>query len=216
MVTSQARQNIATGALAVAFLVLSTLTVYGFYTADQRDEVLQSATEARLQQAEAQNSTLRQQVKNSTRQTRALIRQVKGLGEKPVVTPRDIPVGPQGPQGVQGARGPAGIPGLQGPLGPQGPVGPEGPEGPKGPPGEDGEDGADGADGADGQDGVPGEPGPPGPKGEPGDQGPRGEQGPAGYPESFTFTYHDRLGEEHTYRCTDPDGDRNYTCEEVE
>lgn len=211
--TKETRQNLATGALAIAFIVLSALTVYGFYASDQRDELLVETTDERLAATEAQNEDLRQQIRNSRKQTQALIGQVRSLGEKPVVTPGELPPGPQGPQGSQGPAGPVG---AQGPLGPQGPIGPRGLAGPEGEAGPAGPAGADGEDGADGATGPPGPPGPPGPKGDPGDQGPRGEQGPAGYPQSFTFTYQGGLGNERTYRCTDPDGDRNYTCEEVE
>lgn len=53
--------------------------------------------------------------------------------------------------------------------------------------------------GTDGKDGAPG------PKGDTGDRG------PAGYPDAFTFT--DPAGR--TQRCTDPDGDHDYTCTPV-
>lgn len=106
--------------------------------------------------------------------------------------------------------------------------------------GEDGQDGVDGADGADGRDGrdgqdstVPGPagldgrdgrdgetvvgpagqdgadstvPGPPGPQGEPGPQGPPGFDGDP--PISITMP--------DGSVCTDPDGDRHYTCTEAD
>lgn len=204
------RQNLVTSALALAFVVLSVLTVYGFYEARERDRVLQASSEAQLAATQAQNESLQRKFKNSTRQTRALIDQVRRLGGKPVINPSDIPQGPQGPQGVQGPVGEAGA---------QGPIGPQGPPGENGRPGRDGADGADGPPGPAGADGQPGPPGPAGPEGPAGPPGPKGDQGgegPPGYPESFIFTYGDGIGRERTYRCTDPDKDRHYSCEEVE
>lgn len=203
--TANTKQNLTTGGLVIAFIVLSALTVYGFYISDQRDEALKAESEMRLAEAEAQNVKLEKRFNSSTRQTKALISQVRSLGEKPVVNPGDIPtvVGPRGAQGVQG---PEGRPGVQGPRGPQGPNGRPGTAGPAGPAGTDGSDGQPGADGP---------PGPSGPQGAEGPKGDRGDQGPAGYPSSFTFTYGWAPGQEQTYRCEDPDGDHEYTCEEV-
>lgn len=147
-----------------------------------------------------------------------LARQVKELGGKPVIEPSDLPQPVAGPQGPQGPPGLPGLPGLPGADG------------------RDGKDGKDGAPGADGRDGEPGPAGPPGPAGEPGEPGPTGPPGPAGppgppgpagddgsdgqdgepgYPESFTYTDPGTPapGDEITYVCTDPDGDRQYTCE---
>lgn len=133
--------------------------------------------------------------------------QVKGLGGTPVVVPSDVPepteaVGPTGATGATGDRGPRGF---------------IGPVGPRGLPGEDGTNGSDGEtvtgpagqDGAAGAVGEPGPEGPAGPQGQQGPQGERGPEGPAGFPQSFTYT--DATGIQRT--CTDPDGDRNYTCE---
>lgn len=136
--------------------------------------------------------------------------QVKGLGGTPVVVPSDVPepteaVGPTGATGATGATGDRGPRGFIGPIGP------------RGAPGQDGTDGTDGETvtgpaGQDGAAGAVGERGPEGPAGPPGQQGPQGErgpEGPAGFPQSFTYT--DATGIQRT--CTDPDGDRNYTCE---
>lgn len=135
--------------------------------------------------------------------------------------------GPQGPPGIAGITGPRGPMGFIGPQGPKGDDGRPGIQGPRGPPGsaDDGEDGSPGAPGAEGEAGPPGpqgEQGPPGPQGQPGNdgangaQGPQGPPGPAGFPVSWTFTVPDAIGNgSTTYVCTDPDGDRNYTCEEA-
>jgi hypothetical protein len=128
--------------------------------------------------------------------------------------------GEPGPIGPQGTEGPPGLTGPEGPAGPAGPVGPPGPRGPSGPKGDTGNQGTEGDAGAAGAEGEPGAtgpegpagpPGPPGPQGNQGPAGPQGErgpEGPAGYPQSFTFTFGAQ-----EYTCTDPDGDRNYSCE---
>lgn len=150
--------------------------------------------------------------------------QLLRLGETPKVGPPPEPAeaperGPAGAAGLSivGPPGPAGV-GL---IGPPGPSGPGGVGGPAGAPGV-GTAGAPGSPGRDGADGAPGEPGPAGPQGEPGPQGATGEagqtgpQGPQGPPgqgvQSFTFT--DNAGR--SYRCTDPDGDGEFTCEQTD
>lgn len=124
--------------------------------------------------------------------------------------------GPQGVQGVQGIQGFQGLQGLQGPQGEQGPRGETGPKGPRGFPGSNGQNGSTGIQGEVGPTGPAGPQGEIGPSGSPGPQGPTGERGPAGYPDSFTYTTQNGLGQETTYVCTDPDGDHSYTCEEKE
>lgn len=140
--------------------------------------------------------------------------------------------GPQGPPGISGLTGPRGPMGFIGPQGPKGDDGRPGLQGPRGPPGqadngEDGQPGAPGTSGVDGEAGPPGpqgEQGPPGPQGQPGadgangapgSAGPTGPPGPAGFPDSWTFTVTNGLGGSRTFTCTDPDGDRNYTCEQT-
>lgn len=139
----------------------------------------------------ADNVALKDQLEDQQVVTAALVEQVESLGAEPVVGPPGESI--VGPQGLQG---------LTGPPGPMGPVGPEGNRGPRG---EQGEPGTEGA---------PGEPGPPGSQGEPGPAGPAGPQGEKGEagerPESWTFT--DQFGR--TYRCTDPDDDGHYECEQ--
>lgn len=138
--------------------------------------------------------------------------QVKGLGGTPVVVPSDVPV----PVDAVGPTGATGAVGSQGPRGFIGPIGPRGLPGPRGSNGAS-VTGATGDVGATGAMGATGDGGPPGPAGERGSEGPAGQQGPAGdkgesgppgYPERFTFT--DSTGASQT--CTDPDGDRTYTC----
>lgn len=141
----------------------------------------------------------------------ALQAQVASLGEKPVggkPDPGEVVV-------IEGERGP------QGPQGERGPRGEKGDKGLKGDDGEPGLDGADGANGIDGVDGVDGEPGttgatgPAGPAGPVGAPGPTGATGPAGYPTSWSFTYVSTGNKTRTVTCTDPDGDRRYSCQEV-
>lgn len=115
------------------------------------------------------------------------------------------PPGAQGPQGVQGTQGPQGIQGIPGQKGDKGDPGAKGDKGVTGAEGTDGSTGPAGPagpEGADGKDGTDGATGP---------QGPQGETGPAGYPDSWTFTY---MGTE--YKCTD-DGTNTHTyaCEPV-
>lgn len=124
-----------------------------------------------------------------------------------------------------GEIGPQGVQGLQGPSGPPGPAGPQGPQGLQGVPGlngRNGDKGDTGQPGPTGLTGTPGDAGAPGPQGTTGDTGPagpagpagpqgekgdKGDTGPAGYPDSFTFTW-----AAFTYTCTDADGDHNYEC----
>lgn len=124
--------------------------------------------------------------------------------------------GEAGPQGVQGVQGVQGLQGLQGPQGEQGPRGETGPKGPRGFPGSNGQNGSTGVQGEVGPEGPQGPQGEIGPTGPPGPQGPTGENGPAGYPDSFSYTTQNGLGQETTYVCRDPDGDHNYTCVEKE
>lgn len=106
----------------------------------------------------------------------ALEQQIRGLGERPVVEPEDVPDDAQvvvvpGPKGDKGDRGDSCIEAL----------GFNRCRGDQGQGGEDGSDGSDGQDGADSN--VPGPVGPKGdlgPKGDKGDKGDAGERGPAG------------------------------------
>jgi hypothetical protein len=121
----------------------------------------------------------------------ALINQVKGTGETPVVdSPNDVVQGKSGEPGSPGPtgpRGPQGLPGVRGQVGPQGERGEPGSDGRTGVPGADsavpGPAGAAGSDGSDGQDGAPGADSiVPGPAGAPGVAGAAGPAGPAGPP----------------------------------
>lgn len=123
------------------------------------------------------------------------------------------PQGVAGEQGVQGYQGVQGIPGVEGPQGPRGETGPKGPRGFQGSNGQNGSTGEQGDTGPAGPAGPQGEVGPTGP---PGADGAKGEIGPAGFPDAFSFTTNDGLGNETTYRCADPDNDHNYTCTETE
>lgn len=124
--------------------------------------------------------------------------QVEALGGKPAV---DVPV----PAEIIIVKGENGERGEQGPRGATGATGPQGPAG---------VDGVDGTSGTTGSTGEPGATGPQGPEGATGPAGPTGATGPAGYPTSWTFTYEDK-NQTHTVTCSDPDGDRNYSCEEI-
>lgn len=135
-------------------------------------------------------SRVEDQVGEARGQRDALIKQVEGLGAKPVVS---APPGERGPAGPAGASI----------VGPRGPVGPRGARGPRGFEGEPGAS-VTGPAGPQGESIV-------GPQGETGESitGPQGEPGPTGPPiASFTFTQGG-----HTWTCTDPDGDLTYTCE---
>jgi hypothetical protein len=146
--------------------------------------------------------------------------QLEALDVEPAAGPERsdesvIITGERGPEGEQGPRG------AQGPAGEDGDDGAQGPIGPQGVPGTNGEDGLDGLPGPPGPAGVEGPTGPQGPVGPEGPEGPQGPQGvpgetgQAGYPTTWTFVYTDTLGFDHTYSCTDPDLDRNYSCEEI-
>lgn len=157
--------------------------------------------------------------------SRTLAEQVRDLGGRPLVTP---PAGPPGEPGPAGPAGPA--PTLAQVIDAlasycadgrcRGPAGADGRDGQDGRDGARGERGATGATGGTGPQGERGEPGPQGPGGPPGPPGPqgekgeRGEVGPTGYPETFTWTDPGTPaeGDETTYTCRDPDGDRAYTC----
>src|SRR3546814_1177431 len=114
----------------------------------QADRTLQQTTQ-RLDEAEAERRQLVETAESNAEAAAALARQVRALGEKPVIQPATLPAvipGPPGAPGTQGPQGPAGQ------LGPMGPVGPQGLPGLMGPQGEPG---------------PPGAPGVPGPKGDP-------------------------------------------------
>lgn len=155
--------------------------------------------------------------------------QLEALGEEPAAPPPDERVAGAGPQGDTGPQGPAGPPGqpgvagqpgargLPGPAGEQGPTGPagapgaQGATGPAGPPGPAGAQGEAGEDGATGPQGETGAQGPAGPEAAPGPVGPQGPQGAQGPPvASFTIVLPGR-----TIVCSDPEGDLQYTCEQV-
>lgn len=174
------RKNVARVALVLAFILLSILTFW--QVADTRSDL-----DNKVAVEHAKGLAMEQKVEDSAQQTKALIRQVRSLGEKPVVSVGQIPVqgqqGVQGIPGIPGAQGPQGVPGLwglQGPMGLQGIAGPLGPQGLQGVDGQAGAAGAQGPSGTDGANGAlgpQGEPGPIGPQGEPGPIGPQGEQG---------------------------------------
>lgn len=116
----------------------------------------------------------------------ALINQVKGTGETPVVeSPNDVV---QGKAGAPGAAGDRGATGERGPAGPRGEMGERGQDGPAGkdgapgPQGATGDNGASGSSGSDGADGLPGATGETGAAGPVGPQGPKGDTGAAGAP----------------------------------
>jgi len=216
------------GLLGIAFAVLATLTVLGYYTSEKHNEDRYVDLQSKLSSARVEAATQEQKLENSVVQTRSLIDQVRSMGKKPVVRPEQVPgIGPRGIQGVQGIQGLTGPPGPPGPVGPQGVQGFQGESGKAGSAGTNGADGKAGADGSSGPAGSPGADGPQGPKGDTGPQGPQGpkgepgpkgdngaqgETGPPGYPTSFTFTQTDITGRETTYTCSDPDGDHQYTC----
>lgn len=217
------RSRLQSGLLAIAAVGVVYLTgasVYSTWSENQAEERA-AASQAQEQRAE--------------KETKALAEQVLAACKKPSTDPILQPLCQQasevaarpipGPEGDVGPRGEVGPPGPRGPVGPIGPVGPVGPPGPPGPPGASGSDGSDGTPGATGPRGPEGPAGPQGPPGEDGadgadgadgSDGADGEDGEPGYPESFSFTYGSGgpIGREATYVCTDPDGDRRYTCEE--
>jgi len=113
----------------------------------------------------------------------ALINQVKGTGETPVVeSPNDVVQGQAGAQGATGDKGEAGERGPQGPKGDMGVRGQTGPAGPKGDNGATGAAGKSGATGEPGADGSTGDTGAAGATGPQGPQGPKGDTGAAGTP----------------------------------
>jgi len=146
----------------LVFILLSALTVWQLY--DTKAEL-----NHKLSAEHVKGLAMEQKVEDSADQTRALIAQVKSLGEQPVVTPEQIPVqGEPGVQGIPGISGPQGVQGIQGPIGPQGLRGPQGLHG------------LMGITGATGAQGEAGAAGPAGPQGDTGPQGPKGEQGAPG------------------------------------
>jgi hypothetical protein len=162
--------------LIVAFVILSFFTVTGFYVSDRRDENLQAGLESQLNVEHHSRAQLENRFRDSTRQTRALIRQLQREGIHPVVNPEQIP----GLQGLQGSQGVQGIQGQQGLQGPRGVMGRPGKNGADGAPGSPGATGATGPAGANGTQGPEGPQGPQGPQGPEGPQGPQGEKGDPG------------------------------------
>jgi len=123
--------------------------------------------EQRDAQSQAERAELREQAERLEVEQKALARQVRRLGGKPVVPTTDLAEGEV--IVIEGKRGLPGEPGK---------------------PGRDGKDGRPGRPGEDGADGI-GEPGPAGsagpegrqgPQGDQGQQGPQGPAGPAGPP----------------------------------
>lgn len=171
----------------------------------------------RVNQAEESARQSRSDARVMEKSVGALAGQVKRLGGKPVVTPTNVPetiTGPAGVPGQAGQRGDQGTAGPRGPAGPRGATGTPGQRGTVGATGATGQTGAQGPPGPPGKDGADGKNGDPGPPGPAGPAGPAGAQGPAGYPDSFTYTTGAGIpGQETTYRCTDPDGDHNFTCD---
>lgn len=158
-------------------------------------------------------NTLANQVAAARTERDQLVRQVEGLGVKPVVTADPGEPGPQGERGLPGPRGSPGPSGPMGETGMPGAPGEPGAAGTPGPAGQRGETGPAGATGDTGPAGPAGERGPAGPAGPAGADGNDGETGPAGYPASFTFTTPGSLTHPPaTYTCTDPDGDHSYEC----
>lgn len=184
---------------------------------DQADRTLEETT-TRLDQAQVERQQLVRTAESNAEAAAALARQVRALGEKPVVQPSTLPTplpGPPGQPGTQGPQGPAGPAGLLGPVGPVGPQGIPGLMGPQGEPGPTGPAGADGAPGPKGDPGAMGPEGPTGPAGPPGDRGPQGPAGPAGedaFPFTFTFTVQTNPAQSQTYTCTITDPAEPVVC----
>lgn len=189
-------------AVVVGILLALFVTIRLLVLAEEVDAADTKAAAASVQAGTAANAA------------RALSEQVEALGGDPVIDTDTLPLltepGPEGPAGLPGIQGIQGVPGPQGPVGVTGPPGPRGPIGPIGPVGPTGAAGPAGAAGNPGPAGPKGDPGPAGEPGQDGTDGQTGDPGPAGYPDAFTFT---SLGQ--TYRCTDQDGDREYTCEAI-
>lgn len=158
------------------FVVLSAATVWQIWELRQS---LQNAHQEAVALSISQNK--------SVKQANALARQVRALGETPVVDPGQIDPPLEGPPGPSGEQGIQGVQGAQGPLGPQGPLGSHGVRGPNGRNGTNGLQGATGAPGATGASGEQGPVGPGGPPGPKGDNGPQGPDGQSAYPFSFSF-----------------------------
>lgn len=129
----------------------------------------------------------------------ALAKQVRRLGEVPVIEPDDLP-----PAST------ASIPGPQGPIGPQGPRGPKGDTGTSGADGDAGATGGAGSAGPAGADGAKGE------KGDPGPQGPAGPTGPPGPPGTAQPGTYTCPGDEHQRGFSvNSDGSVNLICAPV-
>jgi len=120
---------------------------------------------------------LRDDVATERSARNALVQQVKGLGEKPVVGP----AGPQGTNGKDGTNGVSGVNGADGSDGDDGNDGQPGAAGADGKPGRDGQPGAIGEKGATGERGETGATGPVGPTGPTGATGDPGPSCPTGY-----------------------------------
>jgi hypothetical protein len=194
------------GSTRRVILLLSAIAVLSFLTAVSAGWL--AWRDAEDEAVAGQN--LAQSIREACDDTRLDTSDLGDICERAVEVERGEP-GPIGPQGNQGPVGLTGPPGPPGPTGLTGQRGARGETGPRGADGEPGEPGPEGDAGPPGPAGPAGPPGPAGPQGEVGPQGPQGERGPdgpAGYPDRFTFTFANE-----TYTCTDPDGDRNYTCE---
>lgn len=207
-------KRIHVGMLAVATAGVVYLTGASVYSAvlEQRAQERAEVSQGQEQRAEQETRDLAVQVLDACRSQPVDIVLLPLCEKASRVTQRPQP----GPEGDRGQRGDIGPEGPRGPVGPIGPSGPGGPPGTPGSPGEDGASGAPGETGPQGPEGPAGPEGPPGADGVDGSDGADGPEGPPGYPESFTFTRDDALGGSTTYTCTDPDGDRRYTCEAAE
>lgn len=178
---------------------------------DRADRTLEQTT-ARLDEAQSERRQLVRTAESNAEAAAALARQVRALGEKPVIQPSTLPSPVPGPQGMPGVQGPVGPAGLLGPIGPAGPQGIPGLMGPQGDPGPAGPVGAAGVPGPKGD---PGDVGPAGPQGPAGERGPQGPTGPAGedaFPFTFTFTVETTPATSTTYTCTITDPAEPVTC----
>ena len=127
---------------------------------------------------------LRKDLNQAQEDRAALVEQVRGLGEVPVVKGPAGHNGTNGRDGVDGDKGPsgaAGRDGLPGEAGKPGERGPDGKEGKKGDKGETGDKGEKGEKGDKGDTGATGATGATGPQGPPGPQGEIGYTCPSGY-----------------------------------
>lgn len=144
-----------------AFIIAATLlTLYLIF-----DSVTDRVTDA-----ERNTARTNEALKQANGKVTALGRQVRGLGEAPVVSTAPVegpqlvqgPAGAAGQPGVNGQTGTSGVPGADGQNGAAGQPGASGAAGPAGPAGAKGDTGATGPagkDGADGKDGTNGQDG---------------------------------------------------------